>query len=389
MKLVIRALMASSLLVGSVIADDFGSFTMDFANIGAAGNAADGTGYGAVSYNYRIGKFEVTIDQFVKSGVGSGNENTWVGIGTNAPATRVNWHEAARFSNWLTTGNQNLGAYSISNGLVTAVDRSAAVLAYGTVYVLPTVDEFYKAAYFDATGGLAGYSTYADGSSVTPTAGTEVNYNATINQPWLVGSGFDEQNGTKDMMGNVWEWLESLPSDNDPTERAISGGSYLTDAVSIRNIGSRPGFALGTEGTQLGLRIVAIPEPGTISLMSLSTISLFFTRTMRRRKLAGRSLLPVRQEHFCDAYCSLGEWEASFEEEDSPDLFDALREMFLPSLRSAWGKVHDRYKALDRVFWNRMVVTYESHTVAKRAFKKAFKKNTLACFDGFLSLFMR
>ena len=34
-------------------------FTIDFVNIGNAGNAADTTTYGAVPYAYRMGKYEI------------------------------------------------------------------------------------------------------------------------------------------------------------------------------------------------------------------------------------------------------------------------------------------------------------------------------------------
>jgi hypothetical protein len=127
-------------------------FSMDFVNIGNAGNAADTTGYGAVGYNYRIGRMEVTIDQFTRayaadSRIGSGNEGYWntspQSVGTGGPASGVSAFEAMKFANWLTSGDAYMGAYQFSsNGTLTAVNRDAAVSAYGTVYVLPTEDEW-------------------------------------------------------------------------------------------------------------------------------------------------------------------------------------------------------------------------------------------------------
>ncbi len=38
--------------------------TFDWATVGNAGNTADNTGYGAVSYSYRISKHEVTNTQY-------------------------------------------------------------------------------------------------------------------------------------------------------------------------------------------------------------------------------------------------------------------------------------------------------------------------------------
>ncbi|MGI9176889.1 MAG: hypothetical protein ACR2IT_03420, partial [Pirellulales bacterium] len=38
--------------------------TIDMVPIGNAGNAADTTTYGAVAYDYQIGKYDVTIGQY-------------------------------------------------------------------------------------------------------------------------------------------------------------------------------------------------------------------------------------------------------------------------------------------------------------------------------------
>ena len=122
----------------------------------------------------------------------------------------------------------------------------------------------------------------------------------------------------------------------------------------------------------------------------MSTLGLFITRRIRRRKLMGRSIFPVRQEHFCDAYCSVGEWEASLDDEKiSVSCLASIKSAVFPSFQFLWSKAHASYKGLDRIFWNRMVTVHESRTVTKKAFRMAFKQKTLACFDGFLSLFMK
>lgn len=374
----------TGLLVGSVCADNVSVLSsMDFTSIGEAENDADDSGYGAVAYDYSIGTREVTSDQFFQSGIGGGS------AGVNTPIVSITWHEAARFANWLTSGNDALGAYTIVSGDVTGIDRLSAVSAYGSVYVLPTTDEWYKAAYH-VGGGV--YSVYAANPDVKPAAGTQSNYDGTdqgLTALWDVGTGtLMEQNGTKDMMGNAWEFAET---ERSAGRAFIWGGSYLSGsgASNLKNTGSdSQDWDVGS--VQLGFRVAAIPEPGAISLMSLSTISLFFTRRLRRRKLMGRSLLPIRQEHFCDAYCSVDEWEASLlAEEETADYLAPVKETVLPSLQLIWNKVYANYKGLDRVFWNRMVTVHESHTVTKKAFRKAFKQKSLACFDGFLDLFMK
>jgi len=47
---------------------------MEFVSIGDPKNPDDDTGYGRVSYEYRIGKYEVMIAEWQKSGLGDGDE---------------------------------------------------------------------------------------------------------------------------------------------------------------------------------------------------------------------------------------------------------------------------------------------------------------------------
>ncbi len=71
------------------------SINMDFVSVGNAGNAADDTGYGAVGYNYRIGKYEVTADQWAAVRAADpnvGNAGFWSG---SQPTGGTSWYEAA------------------------------------------------------------------------------------------------------------------------------------------------------------------------------------------------------------------------------------------------------------------------------------------------------
>jgi len=142
-------------------------FNMTFVTIGNAGNAADTTGdpipAGAVGYTYGIAKFEVSEDMITKYNADFGTANNLVITkdtrGTNKPATSVSWNEAARFVNWLNTSTGNQAAYKFTTS---GVNDDIALWASGDAgfdasnpyrnslakYVLPSYNEWYKAAYF-------------------------------------------------------------------------------------------------------------------------------------------------------------------------------------------------------------------------------------------------
>jgi len=368
-------------------ADKINGVDMDFVSVENAGNTMNSDGYGRVDYNYRIGTTEVSIEQFQASGISPGNENGPDHWGVpDMPAVYINWHEAARFCNFLTTSNANLGAYTISAGLVIAVDRASAISTYGAIYVLPTEDEWYKAAYFTGSG----YSLYANGTGTPPVSGVNAMFGT--NTVWGVGAGLPaEQNGTFNMMGNVWEWQESAFDGNLDSigeDIAFRGGGY-NSAASALSAENRGGDIPGNTYDSIGFRVVSVPEPGTISLMSLSTLSLFFTRTLRRRKLAGKSLLPVGREHLCDTYCTVEEWDAAYNEIDDPDGLAIAGQLIQDKISECWVKAHAIYEMLDKKFWNRMVVVHERRVVRKKAFRSALKKKALGGFDAFLALILK
>ena len=180
----------------------------------------------------------------------------------------VSWYETAQFCNYLTSGDKSLGAYLFSNGDFTGIDRDSAVSAYGIAYVIPTEDEWYKAAYYKPDG--SGYSLYASGTNTAPTAGDESNYGSVNSAPWDVGTGAEEQNGTFDMMGNVNEWIGS--------GYVFRGGSYGNSNSSYLASSYRNGYSPAGEDDVMGFRVASVPEPATLLLLSLGGLFL------RRRK---------------------------------------------------------------------------------------------------------
>ena len=255
---------------------------MDFVTIGNPGNPADSTGYGAVDYQYQIGTKEVSINQFMTAygadnRVGSGDEDEWFSSeGGVAPAVLVSFYESMKYANWLTSGDAYDGAYQFnSSGTLTAVDRDAAVTTYGTVFVVPSEDEWYKAAYYRPVNDGT-YSRYPNGSDdqsdLIQGAPNGWNYYdgdfANGNRPWVTGSGALEQNGTYDMMGNVWEMNESAFDgvlDVMAENRVVRGGAYGINGLTSQDSSNRYSRSPTTTGVARGFRIAVLSaEPADI-----------------------------------------------------------------------------------------------------------------------------
>ncbi len=182
-------------------ADSFGQgnqqFDIDFVTIGDPGNAPDPDnnpnsfqGYpgaypvGDVSYTYRIGKYEISRGQIDTAnalgnlGITLVDMTEFGGNGPNQPATGVNWFEAAKFVNWLNSSSGYTEAYKVRAGEFQNWEPTDAGYDPNNVfrnrlahYFLPSVDEWYKAAFYDGKSDV--YYTYATGSDTdpTPTAG--------------------------------------------------------------------------------------------------------------------------------------------------------------------------------------------------------------------------
>jgi formylglycine-generating enzyme required for sulfatase activity len=244
-----------------------------YVTIGNAGNTADTNGYGAVGYTYRISAAEVTIAEFTASGAGNGNENYWNDgtrtVGTAAPASYVSLYEARKHCNWLTTWDVNSAYYGNGGNNMSGLSHDAYAAANGLTYFLPTEDEWYKAAYYTGNGGDL-WSLYANGTDTVPTWGTTDGWNyynggyvnGSPNYTWTTGFGGEEQNGTYDMMGNVWEWMEA-------SSGVIRGGGYDLSEYYLCS-SSRTAYGPSNEDYNVGFRVVAVPEPATMSLLAIS-----------------------------------------------------------------------------------------------------------------------
>ncbi len=308
-----------------------GLTSLSLVQIGNAGNIGEpcgssvgGTGpgrtCGAVAYDYSIGKFEITAGQYTEflNAVARtdtyglydsrmGDTATWWGaniqrIGipgsysygvasqwANRPVNYLHWGDAARFTNWLTNG-QPSGLQSVSttedgsyflNGAISDASLLTISRKPGAAFVLPTEDEWYKAAYHrnDVTGAFWDFPTKSNltpsNDLLNPDPGNNANFDQsgmTLGAPFYRTTVGDFENsssayGTFDQGGNVWEWTEAVVFG---AYRGLGGGSfgfdnsYLFAANRYYNVPT-------SETTYFGFRIALVPDPSTLAIMLLAS----------------------------------------------------------------------------------------------------------------------
>jgi formylglycine-generating enzyme required for sulfatase activity len=318
----------------------------ELSGAGAGGYGPDRIS-GAVDYVYNIGRFEVTAGQYTEFLNAVADEDTYELYNTNMwssdygckirriggsgsyeylvdadgddvedpewvdrPVNFVSWGDAARFCNWLhngqPTGSQNFnttedGSYFL-NGATTDAELIAIVRQEDATWVIPSEDEWHKAAYHKNDGVTGNYWDFPTSTDAIPNngnpegdTGNSANFDDgdySIGSPyWRTEVGYFSLSGspygTFDQGGNVWEWNEAVIYDS---YRGIDAASFLTGGVSLH--ASFRSFELPTSGFHgFGFRVVEVPEPGP----DIPAISEWGVVTMTLLVLTGGSLVLTRR----------------------------------------------------------------------------------------------
>jgi formylglycine-generating enzyme len=289
-------------------------FTMEFVTIGNPGNAPDIAGSpnpaGAVAYEYSMGKFEVSETMINKFNASQSLQITMDTRGLDSPATNVSWNEAARFVNWLNTSTGHAAAYKFTTSDVNdnielwtlgdaGYDPSNPYRNSLAKYVLPTYNEWYKAAYYNPVDN--NYYDFPNGSNTAPApifAGNSDNtavYSFSFSQgpAGVFHTGGVSPYGAQGLGGNVFEWDESssdLTNNLASDFRGLRGGSWWSDSGRLSRL-FRSTAAPTYSQLDIGFRVAMlpdapVPEPSTLVIGTLFGLGGLLAK---RRSMSARS----------------------------------------------------------------------------------------------------
>ncbi|MEY2726889.1 MAG: hypothetical protein RLZZ458_2756 [Planctomycetota bacterium] len=273
------------------------TFTLDFKAVGNPNNAADTSWQpsglnqlGTVGYSFGMSQVEITermIDVYNSDPLNVASPITYSSParGADRPATGVTWNEAARFVNWLnrsksngsivayrtTTAAGNISLWS-STSPSQALDYNSSnpYRSKRALYALATLNEWYKAAYYDPTknGGIGGYWDYSVRTNSAPNpvssgvGATDVVYGlgSTGVPASVYNSGGLSTYGVRAMNGNVWEWTETPmnASYSGSATRYVVGGGFADVDPTTFNKDELRLRSPSQDTNQIGFRVISL-----------------------------------------------------------------------------------------------------------------------------------
>jgi serine/threonine-protein kinase len=320
---------------------DYFDHTVKWVVIGDAGNQADHqTGLGDVDYEFVLTQYELTNEQYCRflNGSDAGRRNRYglahgpmtatnPAAGINAeeqpdktfryrpkpgmaekPVANVRWADAARLANWLHNGATlaedatEHGAYAIENRELDPV--TALPKQEGARFWVPSVDEWFKAAYFRGGKSSAGYWKYptATNTELIPAANTEAAVQAGLRGietranfegqlPLTVGmNGAASAYGVFDMGGNAADLATYLPTDSANSLGVLAiacGGDYSAPRSTLDRAwfkSCKADTVAATLAMNTGIRLARAPNESGIP----------FSRDEAPRRLKAPSLAVVK-----------------------------------------------------------------------------------------------
>jgi Sulfatase-modifying factor enzyme 1 len=327
-----RVTLALSTVLSLLIASSASAVTVALTTVGNPGNPCDpqnpdpqGAGgcFGGVGYSYSIGTYEVTNAQYAeflnakaaiddpfglynpamgtdtdfysRGGIArtgsAGNSSYAPRLGRgDMPVNFVSFFDALRFANWMNNGqgggDTETGTYTLLGGTAMPINWDTVTRNGGAAIALTSDAEWYKAAYYDASG--SDYLHYAAGSDTVPTCSAPTatpnaaNCGNAVGGPVAVGSypGSSSPYGVLDLVGNIAELNEGIVTGSF---RGIRGTAF--DSPSNGGPSGAPNGYLSptwedpnTGGGGRGFRLVMIPEPSTCLLVIAGLLGLGIRR---------------------------------------------------------------------------------------------------------------
>lgn len=301
--------------------------TVAVGNPGNPGDARFPELFGAVDRVYAIGKYEVTAGQYAaflnavaatdtyalydprmwthaegcriaRTGAPGSYTYSVASDWANRPVNFVSWGDAARFANWLHNGQpsgaQDLSTTEDGSYFLDGKDRDdlleLVMREADATWVIPTENEWYKAAYHrndGVTGNYWNYPTTADNAVsnalIDPDPGNNATFRSfagdfTLGPPYYRTVVGDHENsagpyGTFDQGGNVQEFNETVPGWD---LRGIRGGSWFWG--DVLGVWYRPlDMHSSDQFSDLGFRVAAVAGMEVRNLRGFEAAATWFT----------------------------------------------------------------------------------------------------------------